>query len=173
AQVIGTITPGGTVAAPNGGNICADGTTVGGYTTVFPNTHPNPLVDISDSPYDTASTICTNQDVTQSYNTSVGPAPTTFNGDAATTSENGSATSTYVQVTETTQAFDTNTDPATADPGNPYTQVVPLTSPTPGNYSYTESLETDQQNLYQNTTSVSGTGSTGTGSQSEGWVNSD
>lgn len=162
-----TITPGATVATPNGGTTCADGTETGYIVADSPN------------PGQTSAVTCFNQDVTQSYSVSnpftpefiAGGAP--GNLDAGFSSESGSASSGYNGVIESTIVTE-------QDPNPPFGTIV-VSGPTDGplqptspevvaNYTYDGTTRTFDQNMTYDTLHVDGAGTTGTGTQTSNAV---
>jgi len=165
------------VAVDNGGTTCANGTTTGGYITPHAPadsqhvaSQPNPP-----GPDYTDSTICTDQTATSTYTNTSGsalvlaPVDSTGESDLLIVDDSGTAVTTGNQATEQTTHYDTTSSPA-VQVGVVTTTTTPISGTTVGNYTYTNSTETLQDTLYEATTTVSGTGATGTGTQTENLV---
>ncbi|HMT46681.1 MAG TPA: hypothetical protein PKE59_06060, partial [Novosphingobium sp.] len=159
AQVVGTLTAGPTANTANGNNLCSDGTTAGGYTTVNGTTLDG---TITVAGADVVSTTCADFTATTSYGTFFFGAASVL-GDPGTVLENGSASTSYDFAREFHNVADTSTFPPT--PLGSSTADTPITPVSSGAYSYGEVAATDQQNLHVSITNVNGTGTTGTGSQ--------
>lgn len=179
AAQVGTITPGATViGANNGTNTCIDGTRTGGYTVehaeadgVHGDSQPLPA-----GPDYTDSTVCTSYDASTSYSVSSGPStslgsvPGTSHNDLIVVSESGTASADGSASQEITYHTDVTDASAPVLVGTSGPVVAPYGDFTTTAYEYTNTTETLQNSLYSATTTVSGTGNTGTGSQTENLV---